>query len=103
MRNDAENSESDSNAPATAPLLVARLERLRWRSRRGLLELELLLAPFMEHLAQHSDEHLLDQYEALLEHDDLDLHEWLMDRSEPLPEVQPIVSEMRAFLSQRRG
>ncbi|MFV2091313.1 MAG: succinate dehydrogenase assembly factor 2, partial [Pseudomonadales bacterium] len=44
-----------------------RLERLRWRSRRGLLELELLLLPFVDtEMGDLSDE-LLARFEKLLD------------------------------------
>ena len=75
-----------------------RLERARWRSRRGLLELELLLKPFAaERLEAVGEERLMD-YERLLEHDDMDVHEWLMQRVEPPEALRPIVADIRLFL-----
>jgi antitoxin CptB len=56
---------------------------LRWRSRRGLLELELLLRPFVgARLASLSPGEKRD-YARLLEHDDCDIYDWLMGRDEP--------------------
>ncbi len=75
-----------------------RLERARWRSRRGLLELELLLKPFAADRLAALEENRLQEYEQLLEHDDLDVHEWLMDRAAPPPALVPVVADIRAFL-----
>ena len=72
-----------------------RLERLRWRSRRGLLELELLLGPFVDQRLAELSPELLDLYERLLEHEDVDVHEWLLGRR-PEPEtLRAIVTEIR--------
>ena len=75
-----------------------RLQRLRWRSRRGLLELELLLAPFNDHRLWLLPESLLEEYEVLLDCDDIDVHEWLMRRAEIPGGVERIVKEIRAFM-----
>ena len=77
----------------------ARLERARWRSRRGLLELELLLKPFAAERLAEAGAARLDDYEALLTHDDLDVHEWLMRRADPPAELAAIVTEIRTFLA----
>ena len=58
-------------------------KRLYWRSRRGLLELELLLVPFVrERYAQLSPE-AQSSYARLLEYEDLDIYDWLQGRSQP--------------------
>lgn len=60
------------------------LRRLRWRCRRGLLELDLWLARFAETgLSQLSDEEC-SAFEALLEEADADLLAWLEGR-QPAP------------------
>lgn len=78
------------------------LQQLRWRSRRGLLELELLLLPFArERLTEISSE-LLSDYERLLECEDLDIYDWLQARSQPGDRsLQRVVSEVRAFQASR--
>jgi len=81
------------------PTDVRRLERLRWRSRRGLLELELLLNPFVNLRVVELESALVDQYEALLDHEDVDIHEWLLQRNPPPADVADIVREIRRFLS----
>lgn len=61
----------------------AKARQLYWRSRRGLLELELLLVPFV--LERYADLPAAAQrsYERLLERDDLDIYDWLQGRSRP--------------------
>lgn len=56
---------------------------LRWRSRRGLLELELVLKPFLDHCLPGLDLAHRRQYAALLEIDDCDLYDWIQERSSP--------------------
>jgi antitoxin CptB len=75
-----------------------RLERVRWRSRRGLLELELLLKPFVEGGFMALSESLKQDYERLLDYDDMDAHEWLLARTEPPAELADLIAEMRRFL-----
>ena len=71
--------------------------RLRWRSRRGMLELELALGPFVEnrlHALSAVDRH---RYERLLEHDDWDIFDWLQGRGEiPDADLAHIVRQVRA-------
>jgi len=60
-----------------------RLEQLRWRSRRGLLELELLLLPFAAERLGSLDPTALDAYERLLGCEDMDVYDWLQGRANP--------------------
>ena len=72
--------------------------RLLWRSRRGLLELELLLRPFAEAEAAALTQPQLAQYAQLLEHDDLDIYDWLCGRGEPSADgLRAIVRRIREF------
>lgn len=70
--------------------------RLRWRSRRGMLELELALAPFVDERLPHLCREDKARYERLLEHDDWDIFEWIQGRGRPPdPELAAIVAEIR--------
>jgi len=66
--------------------------RLIWASRRGMLELDLMLQPFVEH---HYESLLEDdklRFQALLELEDQQLFAWLVKREQSLdPEIQRIV------------
>ena len=52
--------------------------RIYWRSRRGMLELDLLLIPFCEDRFRHLTEYQQQRYRNLLECEDQDLHSWLV-------------------------
>ena len=58
-------------------------KRLRWRTRRGMLELDLLLMPFFEEMYQDLSEEDQKAYAKLLEQDDPDLLDWLSRQSSP--------------------
>lgn len=88
----------DSGRPVGGLLPAERIERARWRSRRGLLELELLLAPFARNRLPEVSPQLLDAFDRLLGYDDLDVHAWLLGRDVVPAEVVEIVAEIRRHL-----
>ena len=59
------------------------LRRLRWRCRRGLLELDLWLARFAEDGLEDLSDEECDAFEALLQEADADLLAWLEGREQP--------------------
>ncbi|PCM43676.1 succinate dehydrogenase assembly factor 2 [Marinobacter sp. ANT_B65] len=66
--------------------------RLWWHSRRGMLELDVLLIPFLEKAYRDLDKEDQDRYEKLLVCEDTDMFEWFMQRSRPDdPDLQRIV------------
>jgi len=70
--------------------------RLIWGSRRGMLELDLILMPFVEkaYPALSEDDQLL--YQKLLTCEDQDMFSWFLRREEPTdPELQRIVKIVR--------
>lgn len=52
------------------------LNRLRWRSRRGMLELDLLLLPYFDEVYRELDEEQQKLFQRLLDQDDPDLWLW---------------------------
>jgi succinate dehydrogenase flavin-adding protein (antitoxin of CptAB toxin-antitoxin module) len=58
-----------------------RLERIRWRARRGMLENDLLLGRFLERELARLDGEELAALETLLQWDDNDLLDALMGRA----------------------
>jgi antitoxin CptB len=58
-------------------------ERIRWRSRRGLLEMDLVLQRFLERHLASLGESELKAYDALLQLPDNDLLDLVMGRREP--------------------
>ncbi len=50
--------------------------KVKWQSRRGMRELDLMLLPFVDHDLQNCDEKFLADYIDLLEASDLELVRW---------------------------
>jgi antitoxin CptB len=57
--------------------------RLRWQCRRGMLELDLLLQPFLEKNFPALSEQEKILFERLLSCGDQDLYDWLVRREPP--------------------
>ena len=53
--------------------------RLLWRSRRGALELDLVLIPYTEKRYPYLSTQLRKDYERLLELEDIQLKQWLIE------------------------
>ena len=72
--------------------------RAKWASRRGLLELDLLLAPFVTEAFLELKAVLRQDYRELLFQDDQDLLKWIMGRS-AISENRfvPVIEEIRRF------
>ena len=64
---------------------TADINRMRWASRRGLLELDLFLAQFVDQRYGGLPADMKSMYRELLEAPDQDLLEWLMGRATPEP------------------
>ncbi|MBF8781431.1 FAD assembly factor SdhE [Pseudomonas fulva] len=68
------------------------LNRLFWHSRRGMLELDVLLVPFTQEVYASLDEADRELYRRLLTCEDQDLFGWFMERNESEdPELQRMV------------
>lgn len=73
------------------------INRLFWGSRRGMLELDLVLMPFLENVYPNLEQADKERYWLLLEEQDQDLFSWFMRRNDPAnPELQRIVDIIRA-------
>lgn len=57
--------------------------RLRWACRRGMLELDLVLLPFLENLYPDLPEGQQQLFQQLLESEDQDLFNWFLKKSDP--------------------
>jgi antitoxin CptB len=70
--------------------------RLMWASRRGMLELDLILQPFTQNHYDSLEESDQLRYETLLECEDQNLFLWLMNREQAKdPDTQRIVQIIR--------
>ncbi|MBP0048369.1 succinate dehydrogenase assembly factor 2 [Marinobacterium sp. AK62] len=59
------------------------VRRLTWQCRRGMLELDVLLVPFMEEAFRGLAEVDQERFVRLLDCEDQDLFVWFMQRGEP--------------------
>lgn len=70
--------------------------RLFWGSRRGMLELDLVLLPFLENVYETLEPEDQRRYQKLLEEQDQDLFAWFLRRTDPEdPELMRIVQIIR--------
>jgi len=70
---------------------------LAWQCRRGLLELDLLLGPFLEKAFEDLEETEKWQFHALLKHSDPDLQQWLLGQVPCSdPELQALIRKIQA-------
>ena len=66
--------------------------RLFWHSRRGMLELDLILVPFVQKAYKELSSTDQACYEKLLKCEDTELYQWLLKKQQPSdPDLQNIV------------
>ena len=74
------------------------LNRMRWAARRGMLELDLVLEPFVQARYQGLDEADRARFQALMVCEDQDLFAWFLRREQPTDgELAIIVSKILDF------
>lgn len=79
-------------------------QRLYWRSRRGMLELELALRPFVQRRLADLSAADKAAYGRLLEHDDWDIFDWVQGRREaPDAELADLVAQIQAAAREGAG
>lgn len=70
--------------------------RLLWASRRGMLELDLILTPFVENVYDTLSQDDQLRFEVLLECEDQTLFMWFMQRESPSdPNLERIIKIIR--------
>lgn len=73
------------------------INRVRWASRRGMLELDLVLEPFVDKLYPTLSDAQQASFCRLLESEDQDLYRWFMRQADPLDDnLLEIVELVRA-------
>jgi len=75
---------------------MAEHDRIRWRCRRGLLELDLVLRGFLERRFDQLGPEQRQLFNELLDQPDNDLLDLAMGRSEPAPRYRAVVDMLRA-------
>ncbi len=77
--------------------------RLFWASRRGMLELDLVLLPFLEKIYPTLEQEDKERYWRLLDSEDQDMFGWFLRREDPEDaDLQRIVKIIRETRSQTR-
>lgn len=77
--------------------------RLFWASRRGMLELDLVLLPFLEQIYPTLEQDDKERYWRLLDSEDQDMFSWFLRRENPDdPDLLRIVQIIRDTRSQTR-
>ena len=69
------------------------VNRMRWASRRGLLELDLLLGPFMDACFVELEQSLRDDYQQLMGHEDQDILNWILGREALADEKLAVITD----------
>ena len=76
---------------------MSALARVRWKCRRGMLELDLLLKAFLERGYQDLDRAGQQRFDTLLDYPDAVLLEWFMGRIRPTDkDVAHLVEQIRS-------
>jgi len=76
---------------------VSELARMRWKCRRGMLELDLLLRDFLDSGYRDLDEAGQQLLDRMLDYPDAVLLEWLMGRIRPTDkDVAQLVDKIRS-------
>ena len=75
---------------------MAEFDRIRWRCRRGLLELDLVLKRFLEHRFDALDAGDRRLFDELLDTPDNDLLDMALGRAEPEPRYRAVMEMLRA-------
>jgi antitoxin CptB len=76
--------------------------RLKWASRRGMLELDLILQPFVENVYPKLNSELQNYFSDLLLCEDQDLFAWLLNRHEPEAEHLLLMVRMIREYAQKK-
>ncbi len=76
---------------------MSELARMRWKCRRGMLELDLLLKAFLDQGYQDLDARGQQRFDVMLDYPDAVLLEWLMGRIRPTDkDVAQLVEKIRS-------
>lgn len=79
-------------------------KRMYWASRRGMLELDLVLMPFVEQRLRQLDDADQERYRLLLESEDTELFAWFLQRQTPQDaELATIVKKILEFTHASRA
>ncbi|BES72491.1 succinate dehydrogenase assembly factor 2 [Marinobacter nanhaiticus D15-8W] len=69
-------------------------KRLYWHSRRGMLELDVLLIPFLEEVYPSLPDDDKARYRKLIDCEDTEIYQWFMQRERPQDENLQVIVDM---------
>ena len=88
----------------TGTITDMEINRMRWASRRGMLELDLVLEPFVTARYATLDERDRQRFQQLMACEDQDLFSWFLRRETPEDgELEAIVNEVLKFTLTKPG
>lgn len=74
------------------------VNRMRWAARRGMLELDLVLEPYVQSRYADLDEQDRSRFHRLMACEDQDLFAWFLQRQRPEdPELADLVDKILVF------
>lgn len=77
--------------------MITQIAKLRWNCRRGMLELDLLLLPFLEKVFPKLSAQEQTVFEQLLACTDQDLYIWLIGHEQPTdPQLAAMINRVRS-------
>ncbi len=71
------------------------LARIKWQCRRGMLELDMVLLPFVEKCFLDLSKAEQQNFTELLVLPDPILYQWIIGTEEPMPQYQELISKLR--------
>ena len=77
------------------------LKKLQWASRRGMLELDVVLLPYLEQHGSEFEHEQIAHYQQFLEETDPDLYAWIMGFETPKPEFSELVRSIQLFVDKQ--
>ncbi|GAA4349994.1 succinate dehydrogenase assembly factor 2 [Kangiella taiwanensis] len=77
------------------------LKKLQWASRRGMLELDVVLLPYLEQHGHEFSSEDVRRYEQFLEETDPDLYAWIMGFETPKDQFSELVGQIKQFVDQQ--
>ncbi len=89
----AEERAADAGRAAADP---AAMERVRWRTRRGLLELDIVLGRFVERHYAALDEGARAAFQTLLDMPDTELWDMITGKAAPGAECRAVLELLKA-------
>ena len=90
-------TDSSQSGKGSAAANDRTADRVFWRSRRGLLELDLLLVPFAEQGFASLPAEQQALYGEMLDFEDVEIYAWIAGRESPPERFEDVLQAVRSF------